>query len=64
MFWLSGLLAVKGLQVLKTMRANVTELGPPTVCSDPNLHEKVNEDTNNTLNMGWRVIGPKTSAQL
>jgi hypothetical protein len=38
---------------------NITEFEPPLVYSNPNLPEKVIEDINNALNMGWRVIVPE-----
>jgi len=64
MFWLSGLSAVRGLQLLKSMKIQITELVPPMTYSNPNLHEVVVEDINNALNMGWHVIVPEDTGEL
>jgi transglutaminase-like putative cysteine protease len=64
MFWLSGLSAINGLQILKAMKIQVTELEPPMTYSNPNLHEAVVEDINNALNMGWHVIVPENTGGL
>jgi transglutaminase-like putative cysteine protease/uncharacterized protein YcbK (DUF882 family) len=64
MYWVAGLSAVKGLQVLKAMGVNVTELEPPQTYSNPNLPEKVIDDINNALNMGWKVIVPEATEGL
>ncbi|MBI5101743.1 MAG: hypothetical protein HZB33_07925 [Nitrospirae bacterium] len=64
MFWVSGLSAVKGLQMLKAMGINVIELEPHTTYMNYALPEVVIEDINNALNMGWRVIAPETTGGL
>ncbi len=64
MFWSTGLSAVNGLQILKAMKIQVTDLVPPMTYSNPNLHEAVVEDINNALNMGWHVIVPEDTAGL
>lgn len=64
MFWLNGLSAVKGLQVLETMGINVTELTPPLTYSNANLPDIVVTDINNALNMGWNVIVPDDTGGL
>lgn len=41
------------------MGVSIKELEPPLVSSNPNLPEKVIEDINTALNMGWQVIVPE-----
>ncbi len=64
MFWVSGLSAVKGLQILKAMEIKITELEPNTTYANPNLPDVVITDINNALNMGWRVIVPEETGGL
>ena len=64
MFWLGGLSAVKGLQMLKAMGVEIIELEPYQVYSNPDLPAGVVSDINDALNMGWNVIAPAQSGGL
>ena len=64
MFWVSGLSAVKGLQILKAMDIKIIELEPYQVYTNYNLPDVVITDINNALNMGWRVIVPEETGGL
>lgn len=64
MFWVSGLSAVKGLQLLKEMGVSIMELNPPMDYFNPNLPQAVVSDINNALNMGWSVIVPEETGGL
>lgn len=64
MFFLAGLSAVKGLQLLKAMGVTIEELEPFQVYYNPYFYDVVNDDINNALNMGWRVIVPRSTQGL
>ncbi len=64
MFWVSGLSAVKGIQILKAMGIGITEVTPPMTYANSNLPDTVVTDINNALNMGWSVLVPEDTGGL
>lgn len=58
MFWVSGLSAVKAIQVLKAQGVPIQEIPGKGQFYSPYLPQMVIDDINNSLNQGWNVIVP------
>ena len=64
MFWLSGLSAVKGIQILKSMGIEIKTLEPHQTFVNADISTVVVTDINNALNRGWKVIVPMETGGL
>lgn len=63
-FWISGLSATKGLQILKALDVPVVELAPPARFINYSLPYTLVDDINNALNRSWHVIAPTADGDL